>query len=316
MGRISSKARPGIDRQPSSNAHSPRDSRTSGLIDDLRALADVVDEDPLLDADLRAGQAEAGGLVHGGEHVVGQARELAVDVGDLPRPLAEDGIADQADLVGRGHPTRLPVGSIHARPGRALLRRRADARHPAPATVRLDLPDRSLTLTTDRGVFSADRVDPGTKYLLLEAPAPPADRARSSTSAAATARSPAPSRCGRPPPTVWAVDVNERAARPVPRATPTRSASPTSARATPDDGPDDLAVDLLWSNPPIRIGKAALHDLLGTWLGRLAPTGSALLVVQKHLGADSLQRWLDESGWAAERIGSRTGYRLLQVTHS
>ena len=83
--------------------------------------------------------------------------------------------------------------------------------------------------------------------------------------------------------------------------------------ARPDDVAGDLSVDLLWSNPPIRIGKPALHALLRTWLTRLAPSGSALLVVQKHLGADSLQRWLDAEGWPAERVGSRAGYRLLQV---
>ena len=56
-----------------------------------------------------------------------------------------------------------------------------------------------------------------------------------------------------------------------------------------------MRFDLIWSNPPIRVGKAALHDLLGTWLPRLTEEGEAYLVVQKNLGADSLQRWLRES---------------------
>jgi 16S rRNA (guanine1207-N2)-methyltransferase len=70
---------------------------------------------------------------------------------------------------------------------------------------------------------------------------------------------------------------------------------------------------VIWSNPPIRIGKAALHELLSAWLGRLAPGGTAYLVVQRNLGSDSLQRWLTESGWAAERIAARGGYRVLRV---
>ena len=78
--------------------------------------------------------------------------------------------------------------------------------------------------------------------------------------------------------------------------------------------PDDLAVDLIWSNPPIRIGKPALHALLTTWLQRLRPDGRAVLVVQKHLGSDSLQAWLTAEGWDATRLGSRAGHRLLQVT--
>jgi 16S rRNA (guanine1207-N2)-methyltransferase len=48
-------------------------------------------------------------------------------------------------------------------------------------------------------------------------------------------------------------------------------------------------------------------------LSRLAPGGTAVLVVQKHLGADSLQRWLGEQGHTAQRIASRAGFRLLQI---
>lgn len=180
-----------------------------------------------------------------------------------------------------------------------------------PATVRLDLPDRSLTLATDRGVFSGDRVDPGTKYLLLEAPPAPAtgtfvDLGCGYGPIACTlaARSPAAA--------VWAVDVNRRALD-LCAANAERLGLPNVRTVEPGDVPPDLAVDLLWSNPPIRVGKTALHDLLDQWLHRLSPTGRAVLVVQKHLGADSLHRWLTEAGWDVRRLGSRTGYRLLEV---
>lgn len=181
-----------------------------------------------------------------------------------------------------------------------------------PATVRLDLPDRSLSLTTDRGVFSADGVDPGTKYLLLEAPAPPStgtfvDLGCGYGPIACTMALRAPNA------TVWAVDVNQRALDLC--RTNARALGATNVRvALAAEVPGDLAVDLLWSNPPIRIGKGALHLLLQTWLARVTPTGRAVIVVQKHLGADSLQRWLETEGFGAERLGSRTGYRLLRVT--
>jgi 16S rRNA (guanine1207-N2)-methyltransferase len=181
-----------------------------------------------------------------------------------------------------------------------------------PGVVRLDLPDRSLQLATDRGVFSGDRVDAGTKYLLLEAPAPPphgtfVDLGCGYGPIACTlaARSPGA--------TVWAVDVNARALA-LCRANATSLGLRNVTVAAPADVPSELAVDLIWSNPPIRIGKPALHDLLTTWLERLTPQGRAVLVVQKHLGADSLQRWLDTSGWATTRLGSRAGYRLLEVS--
>lgn len=177
--------------------------------------------------------------------------------------------------------------------------------------VRLDLPDLSLTLTTDRGVFSADRVDPGSKYLLLEAPPPPPDGSfvdlgcgYGAIACTLAARAPRA--------TVWAVDVNRRALD-LCRANAERAGLPNVRAVTPDEVPDDLAVDLIWSNPPIRVGKAELHDLLTRWLGRLREGGRAVLVVQKHLGSDSLQRWLQEQGWPTERLGSRAGYRLLEV---
>jgi len=180
-----------------------------------------------------------------------------------------------------------------------------------PATVRLDLPDRSLVLTTDRGVFSADRVDPGTKYLLLEAPAPP-----SSGTFVDLGCGYGPIACTlalrSPGATVWAVDVNRRAAE-LCRANAVATGAHNVRVALAAEVPPGLEIDLLWSNPPIRIGKPALHRLLCEWLDRLSPDGTALLVVQKHLGADSLQRWLAGQGFTVERLGSRTGYRLLQV---
>jgi 16S rRNA (guanine1207-N2)-methyltransferase len=180
-----------------------------------------------------------------------------------------------------------------------------------PSTVRLDLPDRSFELATDRGVFAGDRVDAGTKYLLLEAEVPPTtgtfvDLGCGYGPIACTLAARAPDA------TVWAVDVNGRALE-LCRANAAALGLANVRVVAPDAVPADLAVDLIWSNPPIRVGKAALHELLTGWLSRLTPEGQALLVVQKHLGADSLQRWLTDRGWATQRLGSRTGYRLLEV---
>ena len=180
-----------------------------------------------------------------------------------------------------------------------------------PRTVRLDLPDRSFSLQTDRGVFAADGVDAATKYLLLEAPDPPesgtfVDLGCGYGPIACTLAARAPDAM------VWAVDVNRRALE-LCRANAAALGLANVRTAPPDEVPADLSVDLLWSNPPIRIGKAALHELLTTWLGRLTTTGAALLVVHKHLGADSLQRWLDDAGFTTTRVGSRRGNRLLEV---
>lgn len=177
------------------------------------------------------------------------------------------------------------------------------------STVRLTLPDRTLELVTDRGVFSPDRVDPGTKLLLSELPAlgegPVVDVGCGYGPIACTLAARHP---GRP---VWAVDVNRRA-RELTGLNAQRLGLEVRVVA-PDEVPPDLRVAAIVSNPPIRIGKAALRTLLATWLDRLLPDGEAWLVINKNLGADSIAAWLSERGHPVERIRSRQGYRVLRV---
>ena len=175
--------------------------------------------------------------------------------------------------------------------------------------ISLSLPDLDMVLVTDRGVFSGERIDPGTKYLLLEAPAPPAEGELLDLGcgygpiAVALARR-------APQARVWAVDVNQRALELVRE---NAAGLPNVVAAAPEDMPADVRFAAIYSNPPVRVGKAELHDLLLRWFGRLADGGVAYLVVQKHLGSDSLARWLSEQGFAVRRLGSRMGYRLLEV---
>ncbi len=179
----------------------------------------------------------------------------------------------------------------------------------SPRTVPLVLPDLTVDLASDAGVFSADAVDPGTRYLLIEAPAPPPDAVHVLDLGCGYGPIARTLAHRVPDATVWAVDVNARA-----RALARTNLVGLSARVVgPDEVPDDVTFDLIWSNPPVRIGKEAMHDLLTRWLGRLSATGVAVLVVQKHLGADSLARWIGEQSFAVTRLGSRRGYRLLEV---
>ena len=182
-----------------------------------------------------------------------------------------------------------------------------------PREVVLTLPGVSLTLTTDRGVFAVDGVDPGTKLLLLEAPSPlPAQQTVLDLGCGYGAIAVAVARLA-PHCTVWAVDSNERA-RALCVDNAARAEVGDRVRVhRPDDVADEVTFDVIYSNPPIRIGKAALHDLLAHWLGRLVPGGVAYLVVQKHLGADSLARWLGDEGFTVKRLVSRRAYRVLEV---
>ena len=185
----------------------------------------------------------------------------------------------------------------------------------APKAIELVLPEgRLIPLTTDRGTFSPDRVDDGTRALLAEGPPVPSTGVLADVGCGYGPIAVALALRGGPGVEVWAIDVNERA-RDLCRANAEANGVGEQVRvAAPDEVPADLVIDQVWSNPPIRIGKAALHELLTTWLDRLAPgTGTAELVVQKHLGADSLARWLDDQGWATGRTASRGGYRILHV---
>ncbi len=177
-------------------------------------------------------------------------------------------------------------------------------------TVDVALADIGFTMHTDRGVFSHGHVDTGTALLLREAP-PPAqtgDLLDLGCGAGVLALALA---LRAPSATVWAVDTNERA-RHLTEDNARRNGVGNVRVRAPSEVPQDVRFATIWSNPPIRIGKPALRELLTGWLGRLDESGTAVLVVQKHLGADSLQRWLNEQGFATRRLASRAGYRLFE----
>jgi 16S rRNA (guanine1207-N2)-methyltransferase len=179
-------------------------------------------------------------------------------------------------------------------------------------TVDVALPDIAFTLDTDRGVFSHGHVDTGTSLLLRQAPTPPpaGDLLDLGCGAGVIALTLA---LRSPQATVWAVDTNERA-RSLTASNAGRAGADNVRVCAPYELPADVRFATIWSNPPIRIGKAALRELLAGWLARLTGDGTALLVVQKHLGADSLQRWLDGEGFATTRLAGRAGFRLLQCS--
>ncbi len=180
-----------------------------------------------------------------------------------------------------------------------------------PGTVGLRVGDLDVELATDRGVFSPDELDFGTRYLLAEAPRPPL---HGPSLDLGCGYGPIAVALGRwaPQAPLWAIDVNLRALE-LCRANLDRHGRSDAKVCHPDDVPPDVRFSAIYSNPPIRIGKAALHELLAQWLGRLADEGLAYLVVNKNLGSDSLARWLNQQGWPTTRLSSRRGYRILEV---
>ncbi len=168
-----------------------------------------------------------------------------------------------------------------------------------------------LALTSGSGVFAKGRLDIGTAVLFRETEAPVAGRILDLG-------------CGygviglacalaSPEVTVTAIDVNERAVLLANENGRALSVDGRYAALTPGEVPEGAVFDEIWSNPPIRIGNEALHELLLTWLPRLVPGGRAVMVVGKNLGADSLQRWLEERSYPTTRLASAKGFRVLEV---
>lgn len=180
-----------------------------------------------------------------------------------------------------------------------------------PGSVRLRLPDLEVTLATDAGVFGRASIDRGTLFLLRRGPAPPGsgnilDLGSGYGPVAVTMalRSPAT--------TVYAVDVNRRALE-LTAANAAAAGAANLVAATPDEVPAGLRFSAIYSNPPIRVGLSTLHPMLVSWLDRLEPEGAAAMVVHRHLGSDSLARWLQHQGYGCERLASHDGYRILRV---
>ncbi len=181
-------------------------------------------------------------------------------------------------------------------------------------THSLNLLGYDVTVTTASGTFSPKGLDPGTAVLLKYAPTPPPSGTflDIGTGWGPLALALA---LNSPDSSVWGVEVNERA-----RALALDNAGELGITnvsiVDPADVPAGLSFDLIWSNPPIRVGKEALHQILTTWLPRLTPAGEAFLVVAKKLGADSLMDWINSDalpGLTGTRIETAKGYRVIRV---
>jgi 16S rRNA (guanine1207-N2)-methyltransferase len=183
-----------------------------------------------------------------------------------------------------------------------------------PKEIQVHLGGRDLTVETAGGIFSPDHVDAGTEALLRIVPEAPSagnllDLGCGWGPIAITMSLESPASH------VWAVDVNERALE-LTRRNAARAECSNIQVSSPDDVPDDVRFAAIWSNPPIRVGKAELHAMLEKWLPRLVSGGEAYLVVAKHLGADSLVTWLS-SQFAETHLVTRgdhyKGFRVIQV---
>jgi 16S rRNA G1207 methylase RsmC len=183
-----------------------------------------------------------------------------------------------------------------------------------PKQIELDVAGEVFKVSTASGTFSPLRLDVGTSVLIDHLGLAPQEGNILDLG------------CGwgaialnlakhSPKAKVWAVDVNNRSLE-LTAENAKIVGLENIQTAIPESVPKELMFSGIWSNPPIRIGKKELHELLLGWLPRLEKGASAYLVVQKNLGSDSLQKWLTETltdGYEVSRLTSVKTYRIIKV---
>lgn len=187
-----------------------------------------------------------------------------------------------------------------------------DSRHP----LRVRLAGAERDLVTARGVFSGAGLDKATAVLLdrLDVLPDVPEGARIVDVGCGWGPIALSAALLHPASEVWAVDVSERA-RELTAENARRLGLSTVRVVSPEEVPAQLRADVIWSNPPIRIGKEALHGLLMDWSARLTPEGWMALVVGRNLGADPLAAWLAGQLPSREvrKAASAKGFRILEV---
>lgn len=186
-----------------------------------------------------------------------------------------------------------------------------------PREIAVTLNGNRYTVLTAGGIFSPEHIDQGTQVLLTHL-----DKANPSgnfldigcgwgpIALALALRSPKAN--------IYAIDVNERSLE-LTKLNADRLGLTNIVVCKPEDVPSEIEFDEIWSNPPIRVGKVVLHEILTLWINRLTSGGTARLVVQKNLGSDSLHKWLIqefEPDFESTRIDSSKTFRVLKVTRS
>jgi 16S rRNA (guanine1207-N2)-methyltransferase len=183
-----------------------------------------------------------------------------------------------------------------------------------PKSIIIPVAGEMVQVTTASGTFSPTQLDFGTEVLIEQMELAPESGDLLDLG------------CGwgpialnlaklRPNTKVWAVDVNTRSVELTAKNAKGLGLSNIAA-VVPEQVPENLVFSGIWSNPPIRIGKKELHELLLKWLPRLAVGAEAYLVVQKNLGSDSLQKWLTEElagNYEVSRYTSIKTYRVIKV---
>jgi len=186
----------------------------------------------------------------------------------------------------------------------------------SPKEVAVSFIEKNFVFTTDRGVFSYGKVDKATHILLdtfLEKfyGKPPEVIADVGSGygiiSCVMAHRFAQSK-------ILSVEPNERAQALTKINYVNNIGDDRLEILSPENVAQETKVDLVISNPPIRVGKEELFKLLQVWANNLNENGQMWLVIAKHLGSDSSSKYLEEKcGLRVKRIASKKGFRVLRA---
>lgn len=183
-----------------------------------------------------------------------------------------------------------------------------------PKELAVELAGMSFQVHTAAGVFSGDRLDKGTSVLLRKVPELPESGIFVDVGCGWGPLTLVMARL-RPEAEILAVDVNARARELT--AINAKANGLPNVRVLDEAGAfaelSAASIDVIWSNPPVRIGKTALHNLWDAWREKLKIGGEAYLVMGKNLGSDPFLDWALNNGWNGEKIASSKGFRVLKL---
>ena len=181
--------------------------------------------------------------------------------------------------------------------------------------ITVNLNGNKTQVLTAGGIFSPEHIDQGTQVLLthLEAANPTGTFLDIGCGWGPIALALA---LQSPKAKIYAIDVNERSLQ-LTKMNAEKLGITNIIVCKPENVPQEIMFDEIWSNPPIRVGKKVLHEILNVWIKKLVQGGTARLVVQKNLGSDSLHKWLMEEfspEFDSTRIDSSKTFRVLKVS--
>ncbi|MGE5674618.1 MAG: class I SAM-dependent methyltransferase [Mycobacterium leprae] len=172
-----------------------------------------------------------------------------------------------------------------------------------------------ITFTTDRAVFSRERVDFGSTLLIETMQIDPTDTVLD----LGCGYGPVGIVAGRLAANgkVYMVDVNERACDLARRNLAANGVTNAEVRSGDGLAPvRGIVFDKIITNPPIRAGKAVIYQMIHDAHDALKHGGSIWVVIQTKQGAPSMKRHLEEVFGNVADVDRKAGYHILKAVRA